>query len=247
MRFHEIRNLAVNPRQSHLHSGQVPGFAAARDDATIEPAISMRRVVEFALRATLVLLFTGAIAPGTRAADLTASGATSAVPTPTNPPADTGESNAAKARKLTDTAINLTDSDRAVSMLWQATALDPAFEEPYLYLGLYYNSRSQFDRVVEVYQKLIKSHPDETSAWLNIGEAYMSYTPPRFDAALPFYHRGFELDPRNAFAAFRLGQIYAQLNNRAEALKYLRVASGARAKNPEIADQADHLIHEMGS
>ncbi|MGH7840104.1 MAG: tetratricopeptide repeat protein [Candidatus Binataceae bacterium] len=182
-----------------------------------------------------------------RAADLTASGAASAAPPPATGAADTGESNAAKARKLTDTAINLTDSDRAVNMLWQATALDPSFEEPYLYLGLYYNSRSQFDRVVEVYQKLVKSHPNETSAWLNIGEAYMSYTPPRFDSALPYYRKGFELDPSSAFAAFRLGEIYAQLNNRAEALRYLRLASGARAKSPEIADQADRLIHQIGS
>jgi tetratricopeptide (TPR) repeat protein len=197
-----------------------------------------------ALGATLVLLFLGTGAPTSWAADLTASGAPTA---PSLPPGDYGESNAAKARELTATAINLTDSTRAVNMLWQATVLDPSFEEPYLYLGLYYNSRSQFDRVVDVYQKLVKSHPNETSAWLNIGEAYMSYTPPRFDAALPYYHKGFELDPSSAFAAFRLGEIYAQLNNRAEALKYLRLASAARAKNPEIADQADHLIRQMGS
>jgi len=204
----------------------------------------MSRTVAIALGATLILLLPTAIAPASWAADLTASG----VPeVPSLPPGDSGESNAAKARELTATAINLTDSTRAVNMLWQATVLDPSFEEPYLYLGLYYNSRSQFDRVVDVYQKLVKSHPNETSAWLNIGEAYMSYTPPRFDAALPYYHKGFELDPSSAFAAFRLGEIYAQLNNRAEALKYLRLASAARAKNPEIADQADHLIRQMGS
>ncbi|HLW70115.1 MAG TPA: tetratricopeptide repeat protein [Candidatus Binataceae bacterium] len=204
----------------------------------------MRGTVAIALGATLVLLALTAVAPTAWAADLTAAGAPAA---PSIPSGNTGESNAAKARALTATAINLTDSDRAVSMLWQATALDPSFEEPYLYLGLYYNSRSQFDRVVDVYQKLVKSHPNETSAWLNIGEAYMSFTPPRFNAALPYYHKGFELDPSSAFAAFRLGEIYAQLNNRPEALKYLRLASAARAKNPEIAEQADHLIHQMGS
>jgi tetratricopeptide (TPR) repeat protein len=132
-------------------------------------------------------------------------------------------------------------------MLWEATNLDPSYEDSYLYLGLYYNSRAQWDRVVQVYQKLVKSRPKETSAWLNIGEAYMSYSPPRFDSALPYYRKALELDPGSSFAALRLGEIYAQENNRDQAFRYLRQASGDRVKNPEIADQADRLMRQMGS
>jgi tetratricopeptide (TPR) repeat protein len=141
----------------------------------------------------------------------------------------------------------MTDSNRAVALLWQASNLDPTYEEAYIYLGLYYNSRSQFDRVVQVYQKLVKYHPNETSAWLNIGEAYMSFAPPRYDAALPYYRKAFEIDSTSSFAALRIGEIYAQENNRAEAMRYLRLASGDRAKNPEIANQADRLIRQIGS
>ncbi len=187
-----------------------------------------------------------------RATDITSSGAAgSAAPSAPSSPPDAGPGasadNTAKARDLVAAAINMTDSNRAVALLWHATDLDPALEDAYVYLGLYYNSRSQFDRVVQVYQKLVKYHPKETSAWLNIGEAYMSFTPPRYDAALPYYLKAFELDSSSSFAALRIGQIYAEESNRAEALRYLRLAAGDRAKNPEIAQQADRLIRQIGS
>ena len=93
------------------------------------------------------------------------------------------DANLAKARSLVDAAIQLTDSNQALKMLWQATEIDPTFNESYVYLGLYYNSREDFPKVVEVYQRLVKYQPGEVSAYLNIGEAYMSFNPPRFDQA----------------------------------------------------------------
>jgi tetratricopeptide (TPR) repeat protein len=158
-----------------------------------------------------------------------------------------GDSNAAKARALVMAAINMKDSDRAVKLLWQATEIDPTLPEAYIYLGLFYNSRSNFGKVVEVYQKLLKFEPKEVSAYLNIGEAYMSFVPPRMDEALPYYRKALELDPASPFAALRLGQIYAQQGNREQAVKFLRLASGARAKNPDVAAQADKFLREMGS
>jgi tetratricopeptide (TPR) repeat protein len=207
------------------------------------------------MRISFAIIFAGILAAvmsmvpdRVRAADLTTSGAGasagSAAPPPSaSVPADSD--NAAKARALVAAAINMTDSNRAVALLWQATDLDPTLEEAYVYLGLYYNSRSQFDRVVPVYQKLVKYHPNEISAWLNIGEAYMSFSPPRYDDALPYYRKAFELDSTSSIAALRIGMIYAEQNNRAEALRYLRLAAGDRTKNPEIADQADRLMRQI--
>jgi tetratricopeptide (TPR) repeat protein len=157
-----------------------------------------------------------------------------------------GDSNEAKARALVNAAINLTDSDRAVKLLWQATEIDPTFPQAYIYLGLYYNSRSNFGKVIEVYQKLVKFEPKETSAYLNIGEAYMSFNPPKMDAAMPYYRKALELDPTSSFAALRLGEILAQQGNREEAVKLLRLASSDR-KNPDVAAQADKFLHEIGS
>ena len=134
-----------------------------------------------------------------------------------------------------------------MKLLWQATEIDPTFAEAYIYLALYYNSRSNFGKVVDVYQKLVKFHPKELTAYLNIGEAYMSFVPPRLEDAQPYYRKALELDPTSSFAALRLGQIYAQQGNRSEAVKYLRLASSDRTKNPAIAAQADKFLHDMGS
>ncbi len=155
------------------------------------------------------------------------------------------ESNADKARALVAAAINMTDSDQAVKLLWQATDLDPNYDNAYIYLALFYNSRSNFGKVVEVYQKLLKFQPREASAYLNIGEAYMSFSPPRMDDALPNYQKALQIDPTSSFAELRIGQIYAAQGNRDAALRYLKLARGDRAKNPDIASQADRLIHDM--
>src|SRR5271170_3322441 len=99
------------------------------------------------------------------------------------------DANAIKARALVDAAIKMSDSDAAVKLLWQATDIDPTLDDAYIYLGLYYNSRSDFANVVKVYQKLVKYQPNEVSGYLNIGEAYMSFSPPRPDDAIVYYRK----------------------------------------------------------
>ena len=162
-------------------------------------------------------------------------------------PARAQDSNAAKARALVDAAIKMTDSDAAVKLLWQATDIDPTLDDAYVYLGLYYNSRSDFTNVVKVYQKLIKYQPNQVSAYLNIGEAYMSFSPPRTDDALVYYRKGYQLDPKNTFAALRIGELLAQTGQRDDALRYLRIALGDSAKNPTIASEAEKTLKQMGA
>jgi tetratricopeptide (TPR) repeat protein len=156
------------------------------------------------------------------------------------------DANTDKARALVDAAINMTDSDQAVKLLWQATEIDPAFEEAYVYLGLYYNSRSDFAKVVEVYKKLLKYEPRQPTVYLNIGEAYMSFVPPHYNDALTYYRKAYEIDPSSSFAALRIGEILAQQGNRSEALKFLQQASSDGARNPTAAAEANKLIAQMG-
>jgi tetratricopeptide (TPR) repeat protein len=197
---------------------------------------------QFMLLVLLALLPLGPVAP----LPALSATATSAASAPASAPGDTSE-NPMKARELVDAAINMTDSEQAVKLLWQATTMDPTLEEAYLYLGLFYNSRSNFGKVVEVYQRLVKYEPRLVTAYLNIGEAYMSFSPPRFNDALPYYRKALELDPTSSFAELRMGEIYAQQGNRSEAVKYLRLASGDRTKNPGVAAEADRILHEIGA
>ncbi|HZZ07022.1 MAG TPA: tetratricopeptide repeat protein [Candidatus Binataceae bacterium] len=162
-------------------------------------------------------------------------------------PARADEANAAKARSLVEAAINMTDSQQAVKLLWQASDIDPTLEDPYVYLGLYYNSRSQFDQVVSVYKKLIKYEPNSLSAYLNIGEAYMSFTPPKAADALPYYQKAYQLDSTSAFATLRLGEVYAQMGNREQAAHYLNQAVSNSAKNPAVAAEARKVLGDMGA
>jgi tetratricopeptide (TPR) repeat protein len=157
------------------------------------------------------------------------------------------DANALKARALVDAAIKMSDSDAAVKLLWQATDIAPADEDAYVYLGLYYNSRSDFTNVVKVYQKLVKYQPKQVSAYLNIGEAYMSFSPPKTDDALVYYRKAYEVDPKNTFAALRIGQLLAQTGQHDEALKFLKIALGDSAKNPTIASEAEKTLKQMGA
>jgi tetratricopeptide (TPR) repeat protein len=148
-----------------------------------------------------------------------------------------------KASELVATAIKMTDSQQALKLLWQATDIDPTYYEAYTYLGLYYNSRQDFAKVADVYKRLVKYSPRESSAYLNIGEAYLSFNPPKRDEALTYYRKAYEIDPRSSFAALRIGEILAQQGNVEEATRYLKQASADTGRN---GPEADKILKQMG-
>ncbi|HUY27821.1 MAG TPA: tetratricopeptide repeat protein [Candidatus Binataceae bacterium] len=188
---------------------------------TMRPAFAFRYLVAFAVMAIALAL-------------------------PCRAHAQDSSSNAAKARSLVDAAIKMSNSDEAVKLLWQATEIDPTLQDAYVYLGLYYNSRSDFANVVKVYQKLVKYEPNQTSAYLNIGEAYMSFSPPRTGDALVYYRKAYEVDPKNTFAALRIGQILAQNGNHDDAIKFLRQALADTA-NSNVSSQAEKTLRDMNA
>jgi tetratricopeptide (TPR) repeat protein len=202
----------------------------------------MRRLIRFTLIAIVAAVTSSALPANS----------TPTAPSSLPPVSDAGSyaagANSLKAHELVAAAINMTDSERAVKLLWQATELDPTLDEPYMYLALFYNSRSQFDKVIEVYQKLLKYQPREATAYINIGEAYMSFSPPQFDSALPYYLKALQVEPNNSFAALRAGEVYAQKGDayRGEALRYLNLARSTRSKDPTTADEADKVLRQMG-
>ena len=225
-----------------LRSVRMGSFARKCIHATITDVAYDAMRDRFILRGLFSVLALGLLTP----LPALSATATSAASVPASSPGDTSD-NPIKARELVDAAINMTDSEQAVKLLWQATTMDPTLEEAYLYLGLFYNSRSNFGKVVEVYQRLVKYEPRLVTAYLNIGEAYMSFSPPKFNDALPYYRKALEIDPTSSFAELRIGEIYAQQGDKSQAVKYLRLASGDRTKNPGVAAEADRILHEIGA
>ena len=233
------------------------GFATRADHVTIllETRVGRLhiRVAQLRGKSFAAVLVTAAImvaAPLAASAEAPAATTTSAKPdadamlraAPLPPDA----SKTMKARALVDAAIKMTNSDQAVTLLWQATDIDPALDDPYIYLGLYYNSRSDFQNVVKVYKKLVKYQPGSTSAYLNIGEAYMSLSPPQPEDAIAYYRKAYEVDPNSSFAALRIGEVLARKGNRNDAIKYLKQASADSAKNPTIAAEARKALRQLG-
>jgi tetratricopeptide (TPR) repeat protein len=149
-----------------------------------------------------------------------------------------------KALALTNAAIQITDSARAVRMLWQATNIDPTSTEAYIYLGLYYNLHKDYGKLIEVYTKFVKYRPDELNAYLYLGEAYMSFDPPRYKEALPYYRKAYELDPHSGLAALRLGEILVHDGHGDEGIRYLKQA-GADSANPDFATEANETLRDL--
>jgi tetratricopeptide (TPR) repeat protein len=231
--------MPTRPSPRTFRRDQAVGRASRLDAHAIVPGILM-------LLSVLIVAGAGSVAPLDLRADTSTTATTKTPVAPAGVTEYVTTSNSEKASALVKTAINLTDSDRALKLLWQATDIDPTLSDPYIYLGLYYNSRSDFGRVIQVYQKLVKYQPKESSAYLNIGEAYMSFTPPRTDDALTYYRKALDLDPSSSFAALRMGEIYAQQGNREMAVRYLKLAS-SDAKNPDVAAEANHYLSQMGA
>ena len=61
-----------------------------------------------------------------------------------------------------------------------------------------------------------------------------------------YYRKAYEIDPKNTFAALRIGQILAQNGNHDDALKYLRKAL-ADSANPSVSSQAEKTLHDMNA
>jgi tetratricopeptide (TPR) repeat protein len=74
----------------------------------------------------------------------------------------------------------------------------------------------------------------------------MSFSPPKTDEALVYYRKAYELDPKNSFAALRIGELLEQQGNRDDALKFLKIALGD-SKNPTIASEAEKTLKRMNA
>lgn len=75
----------------------------------------------------------------------------------------------------------------------------------------------------------------------------MSFTPPRAADALPYYQKAYQMDKTSAFAALRLGEVYAQMGDREQAAQYLNQAMTNSAKNPAVPAEARNVLKDLGA
>ena len=100
-------------------------------------------------------------------------------------------------------------------------------------------SRSQSDNSANGAQA---SYPDYLD-WKRAAKSIQSFAAYSGDA----FTLSANGEPKNTFAALRIGQLLAQTGQRDDALKYLKIALGDSAKHPTVASEAEKTLKQMGA
>jgi hypothetical protein len=110
--------------------------------------------------------------------------------------------------QLAQMAASRHDYDEAVKWGELAYRLNPDFEYPRRYLGIYYSRAGRFDRAIRFYEAQIESNPGRGEYWLGLASVYEDRGDP--GAALEVIERGVEASPdhRDLFAhGFRIAAL----------------------------------------
>jgi tetratricopeptide (TPR) repeat protein len=99
-----------------------------------------------------------------------------------------------------------------------AIALDSRNTQPYYSLGYLYTRQKQFDKATEIFENLLKSHPDEVASYFHLGRlAVMSGK--NLNKGEEYLKKYLQTDPSDempsfAFTHLLLGHIYKMKENK---------------------------------
>ena len=129
-----------------------------------------------------------------------------------------------------------TDVAKAIGYLEQAILLDQSYGSAYNNLGLAYDSKGDYDKAIEYYQKALKinlkkpgpEHPDVARNYNNMGEAYREKGD--YDKAIEYYQKSLKinlkkLEPEHPDVAFNynnLGLAYDSKGDYDKAIEYYK-------------------------
>lgn len=122
------------------------------------------------------------------------------------------------------------DHSRAFIELQKSIAVAPERGTPYYHLGLLYFEKGLYFKEIEAYQKALRHSPDFLPARLNLGHAYLSVG--KIPDAVEQYTYVVRRDPGNLTVLYNLGIVLADMNQPAEARRYL-------TKYLQLAPQGD--------
>jgi uncharacterized protein (TIGR03790 family) len=114
-----------------------------------------------------------------------------------------------------------------------ATALEPRLNEAHALLASLHTAAGEHDQAIERYRKILTNKPRDAAALNNLAYhlAVQKHQPAD---ALPFAEKARLLEPGNAFIIDTLGWVHHLNGNRAEALRFLTLASRSAPENAEI-------------
>jgi len=116
----------------------------------------------------------------------------------------------------------------AIRLGEEAARLDPGAPEVWKFLAEVYTETGWWIRAAEAWQRYLKAGGAQTPAELarvyqNLG--YLAYARGDFEAAIDWYRRALEANPKDAVAAAWLGRIYLELGLPKKALPYWEKAA----------------------
>ncbi len=110
--------------------------------------------------------------------------------------------------KQTAEAEKNKDTNKALSLLKQIVALDPADFVAWAKLGSIYQDKKSYAEALAAYKKSLEQKIDYTPAWINVGMIRISQK--EYEAAIAVLKQAAEIDPKSARAFQLLGETYLQ-------------------------------------
>ncbi|MBU4343974.1 MAG: tetratricopeptide repeat protein [Desulfobacteraceae bacterium] len=169
-------------------------------------------------------------------------------------------SNQLTATELNEKALALwdngfyTDVIKAIEYLKDAIRLDPDYGEAYNNIGMAYDSKGEYDRAIEYYQKALEigikklgpEHPSVATRYNNIGLAYNSKG--EYDRAIEYLQKALKIDikklgpehPNVAVVYNNIGEAYRSKGEYDRAIEYYQKSLKINLKKlgPEHPDTA---------
>lgn len=88
--------------------------------------------------------------------------------------------------------------------------------------GLVAEGKHEWQKAISIYMNHLLKNPDSVELWLRV--ATIEYQQKNYTLAISAYKHAFLLQPNNPIIAKNLSEIFAQLNNPSEALRYINEA-----------------------
>ena len=92
--------------------------------------------------------------------------------------------------------------------------------------------------------KAVEKNPDDPQLLQNLAVAYRGAE--KYQQAVVYYERVLKLQPNNTGAMFDVGHCYAKTGQKKKAIDmYTQYADAVEAKDPNAAQRAAELIHNL--
>lgn len=112
------------------------------------------------------------------------------------------------------------------------------------YRGQVLAHKGELDKAMAEYRIAERELPTDSGLKVQIAQALLSYSPPRYEDAMAALTLALEFDPRDFFANKLLYSVYEDMNRKMEGIKYLEMAAKVNPRDEYIVERQKLLEEE---